>query len=102
MNHHRCYWHDIYVAVLFEADPTKVCMRIPDALITIDNAIRNEPNMDFSERLAIRSARTTLAMMEADKVLGMIEKSVGLSVNSPPNGKISACTFTSDSIELNQ
>ena len=42
----------------------------------------------LSERLAIRSARKTLAMMEADKVLGMIEKSVGLSVNSPPNGKI--------------
>jgi len=61
--------------VLFETDPTKVCMRIADALITIDNAIRNEPNMDGSERLAIGSARKTLAMMEADKVLDMIEKS---------------------------
>jgi hypothetical protein len=75
MNHHRCRWNDIYVAVLFETDPTKVCMRIADALITIDNAIRNEPNMDGSERLAIGSARKTLAMMEADKVLDMIEKS---------------------------
>jgi hypothetical protein len=79
MNHQRCRWHDTYVAVLFETDPIKVCMRIAGALITIDNTIRNEPNMDGSERLAIRSARKTLAMMEADKVLDMIEKSVVLA-----------------------
>lgn len=90
MHRGRCRWHDIYVAVLFETDPTKVCMRIADARITIDNAIRNEPHMDVSERLAIRSARKTLAMMEADEVLDMIEKSVCLSVNSPPGGKVSA------------
>jgi len=81
MNRHRCRWHDIYVTALFETDPTKACMRIADALITIDNAVRNQPNMDGSERLAIRSARQTLAMIEADKVLDMIEKSVRLGVN---------------------
>jgi hypothetical protein len=100
MNHHRCRWHDMYVAVLFETDPSKVCMRIADALITMDNAIRNEPNMDGSEQLAIRSARKTLAMMETDKVLDMIGKSFCLGVNGPPGGKVPACTFTSDSIEL--
>ena len=81
MNRHRCRWHDIYVTALFETDPTKACMRIADALITIDNAVRNQPNMDGSERLALRSARQTLAMIEADKVLDMIEISVCLGVN---------------------
>jgi hypothetical protein len=100
MHRGRCRWHDIYLAVLFETDSTKVCMRIADALITIDNAIRNEPNMDVSEQLAIRSARKTLAMMEADEVLVMIEKSACPNVNSLPS-KIQICTFTSDSIELN-
>jgi hypothetical protein len=88
VNHYRCRWHDIYVAVLFETDPTKICMRITDALITIDNAIRNESDMDVSERLAIHSARKTLEMMEADKVLDMIEKSVCLSVNGPPGPSV--------------
>jgi hypothetical protein len=98
MNHHRCRWHDIYVAALFETDSTKACMRIADALINIDNAIRNEPDMDGCEQLAIRSARRTLATMEADKVLDMIEQSVCLNVNSPPGGKSPACTFMSDSM----
>ena len=75
------------MAVLFETEPSKVGMRIADALITIDNAIRNEPHMNASERMAIRSARKTLAMMEADEVLDMIENSFVLR---------------SESIELNQ
>ena len=79
MQRGRCRWHDIYVAVLFEADPTKVWMRIADALIAIDKAIRNGPNMEDAERLAIRSARQTLTVMEANKVLDMIKNSVRLA-----------------------
>ena len=91
MHRGRCRWHDIYVAVLFETEPSKVGMRIADALITIDNAIRNEPHMNASERMAIRSARKTLAMMEADEVLDMIENSFVLGESERESG-----------IELNQ
>jgi hypothetical protein len=85
MKHHRCRWHDVYVAAILETDSAKICMRIADALVIIDDTLKGEPGMDISEQLEIESARQTLTTMEAASVVDMIERSASSGWNIHPS-----------------
>jgi hypothetical protein len=69
-----CTWRDAYVAAILETDVSKMFARIADALIVIEDRLESAVGMGISERLAMECARQELRSMEADRVVGGVQR----------------------------